>query len=122
MLWVATSGATSICFLSPLLMATNRYDVHGIYEINGRASVSVLGYVDEIAHFGGRLMPSPFIIIRFGNGKLPQPSPWEADNYCGRIRDQSLTEKAKSSQEILMILQLSGPENGIRLWAWSLIA
>ena len=88
-------------------MATNRYDVHEIYEINGRASVSVLGYVDEIAHFGGRLMPSPFIIIRFGNGKLP---PWD---YRGRIRNQSLTEKAKSSQKILMILQLSGRESGI---------
>jgi len=56
-------------------------------------------------------MPSPFIIIRFGNGKLP---PWEADNYRGRIRDQGLTEKAKSTQKILMILQLD-QENGIRL-------
>jgi len=109
MLWVATSGATSTCFLSPLLMATNRYDVHGIYEIHGRASVSVLGYVDKIAHFGGRLMPSPFIIIRFGNGRLP---PWEADNYRGRIRVQSLTEKAKSTQKILMILQLSAKKMG----------
>jgi hypothetical protein len=58
--------ATSTFFLSSRNMcargvstATNRHVVHGIYEINGRASVSVLGYVDEIAHFGGRLTPSP---------------------------------------------------------------
>jgi hypothetical protein len=38
-------------------------------------------------------------------------------NYRGRIRDQSLTKKAKSNQKILIpILQPSGQGNGIQLW------